>query len=292
LEGSEEHDTDERFEDHPELAPHEGRYSVERVKSMREEIRKRSQSGDGVDEAGDDRRKRELDFSRNQDFAGDERSLSTDADFTRGSGYSGSMLAGEGRSGEDRPANDRPEGFDPSVDQQRNIEAIRREEEGKVEDWSARPPLADRDEDQGRDVGHPAQAAGPQRFGRDLGSSGLDQMEREGRGVVEGRATTREQKVWASVLRRLGGGSPGSAENLQLMEKFSRVQFPATRETVIDKLEPGAEFRLKEGIVVDLKSAVERSRNKVFRNPNELVDCVKDELRRQEAAGVRLLKPA
>jgi hypothetical protein len=292
LEGSEEHDTDERFEDHPELAPHEGRYSVERVKSVQEELRKRSQAGDGVEDAGDAPRKRELDFSRNQDFAGDERSLSTDADFSRGSGYSGSQLAGEGPSGEEHPANDRPEGFDTSVKQQKNIEAIRREEEGEVEDWSARPPLADRDESQGRDVEHPAQATGPQRFGRDVGSSGLDQMEREGHGVAEGRATTREQQIWASVLRRLGGGSPGSAENLQLLEKFSRVQFPATRDAVIDKLEPGAEFRLKEGIVVDLKSAVERSRNKVFRNPNELVDCVKDELRRQEAAGVQLLKHA
>lgn len=292
MQGPEEHDTDERFEDHPELAPHEGRYSVERVKSVREEIRKRSQAGDGVEDAGEAQRKRELDFSRNQDFAGDERSLSTDADFSRGSGYSGSQLAGEGPSGEEPPADVRPEGFEPSVGQQRNIEAIRREEQGRVEDWSARPPLADSDENQGRDVEHPAQAAGPQRFGRDLGASGLDQIEREGHGVAEGRATTQEQKVWASVLRRLGGGSPGSAENLQLLEKFSRVQFPATRENVVGKLEPGAEFRLKEGIVVDLRSAVERSRSRIFRNPNELVDCVKDELRRQEAAGVRLLKTA
>jgi hypothetical protein len=101
---------------------------------------------------------------------------------------------------------------------------------------------------------------------------------------------TQEHKVWSSILRRLGGSSPGSEENLQLADLFSRVQFPADRDGVLNRLAPEAEIRLREGIVVDLRQAVERSRAGIFRSLGDLVDCVKDELRRQEADGKKLLR--
>jgi hypothetical protein len=77
-----------------------------------------------------------------------------------------------------------------------------------------------------------------------------------------------------------------------LADLFSRVQFPADRQGVLNRIAPDAEFRLKEGIVVDLKQAVEKSRTQTFRTLGDLVDCVKDELRRQEADGKRLLRMA
>jgi hypothetical protein len=267
---------------------------VEKVKSLAEELRKRSMGGDGVEDAGDTQRKLELDFSRNQDFAGNEKSLSTDADFSRGSGFIGGKLVGEGEEGssEENPIVTRPEGLGTSANQERTMEAIRREQESSGGDWSASPMDTEQEEARGRDVVRPSQTTGEQRFGRDVGASGLDQEDREERGMGPGKGANEEQKAWAAVLRRLGGGSPGSEENLQLLERFSRMQFPAEKETVLSRLEPGAEFRIREGVAVDLRQALDHSRSKVFRNPNELVDCVKDELRRQEAAGVKLLKPA
>ena len=179
-------------------------------------------------------------------------------------------------------------GFDPSSEQERNREAIQREEDESAGDWSAHPVDHESEIDQGRDVYHPQQATATQAFGRDMGSSGLDQEDRDGHGISPAKAApSPEHRLWASVLRRLGGSSPGSEENLQLSDKFSRVQFPADRDGVIRRLEPGAEFRIREGISVDLKEAVEHSRLKSFRNLGDLVDCVKDELRRQEAAGIR-----
>ena len=61
---------------------------------------------------------------------------------------------------------------------------------------------------------------------------------------------------------------------------------------MLQKLAPGVEFRLKEGIEVDLKGAIEHSRLKIFRNLGELVDSVKDELRRMETSGTGHLKLA
>lgn len=290
---SDEHDTDEQFADHPELAPSESRISVERIKDLEAEAQRRAQAGDAVDDAGDRQRKLELDFALNQDFAGDESSLATDADFSRGSGYIGGKLEGEGPSGERNPVGIHSQGFDSSQEQERNRDAILKEEAESVGDWSAHPPEADSEISQGRDVRHPDQVTGIQAFGRDVGASGLDQEDREEQGMGPAKTPpSPEHKLWASVLRRLGGSSPGSEENLQLSDRFSRVQFPADRNGVINRIEPGAEFRIREGISVDLKEAVEHSRLKVFRNLGDLVDCVKDELRRQEAAGIRLMKTA
>lgn len=179
------------------------------------------------------------------------------------------------------------------MDQQRNLEAIRREESESVGDWSAHPPDPEAEISQGREFPRPDQATGTQTFGRDLGSTGLDQEEREGNSVASGRQPpTAEQKLWAAILRRLGGSSPGSEENLQLAAIFSKVQFPADQQSVLQKLAPGAEFRLKEGIEVDIKGAIEHSQLKSFRNLGDLVDSVKDELRRMEKAGLGNLKLA
>lgn len=291
LEDSEGQDTDEQFQDHPELAPPEGRISVEKVKNLDDEARRRGLAGDAVEDAGDRQRKIELNFGRNNDFAGNEMSQPTDADYSRGSGFIGGRLVGEGPAGEDRHVDTHSEGFDLSEDQVRNIDAIRREEEESVGDWSAHPPDPGSAETQGRDILKPQQATATQAFGRDIGSSGLSEEERDGHTFSPGKPhSAPEHKIWAAVLRRLGGGSPGSEENLQLSELFSRVQFPADREGVISRLAPGAEFRLREGIIVDLHHAVERSRTKTFRNLGDLVDCVKDELRRQEADGLKLLR--
>ncbi len=296
---SEGFDTDEQFQDHPELAPSENRVSIENVKDLDEEARKRSLAGDPVEDAGDRHHKIELEFTRNNDFAGNEAALSTDADdFSRGSGFIGGKLVGEGQSGEDySPVADEPhhpaEGFTPSVDQLRNIEAIRREDEESLGDWSAHPRDLESEVSQGRDFPRPGRATGTQAFGRDMGATGLDQEEREEQEAGPGRQPpTAEQKLWASILRRLGGSSPGSEENLQLAAIFSNVQYPADRPTVMQKLAPGAEFRLKEGIEVDLKKAVEQSRMKIFRNLGDLVDSVKDELRRMEKSGLTHLKLA
>jgi hypothetical protein len=284
------HDTDEQFEDHPEMAPSQGRMSVEKVDDLDGEIRKRSLAGDPVDEAGDRQRNADLDFARNQDFGGNEGSLETDADYSRGSGFLGGKLVGEGPSGESRLTDEG--GFPPSENQERNMEAIGREDAG-VGDWSAHPAESEGLASQGRDYLRPSQATGTQAFGRDVGSSGLSQEDREGDSFSEGKAQVPpNHKVWAGILKRLGGSSPGSEENLQLAGLFARVQFPTDPGGVLARLEPGAEFRLREGIVVDLHQAVEHSRAKTFRNIGDLVDCVKDELRRMEADGLKVLKMA
>lgn len=292
---SEGQDTDEQFQDHPELAPPEGRVSRERVKGLEEEAHKRSLTQDPVEDAGDRHHKTELRFVRNNDFAGNEAELPTDADYSRGSGFIGGKLVGEGPSGEKHdPAEtwEEGEGFQSSVDQERNLGAIQDEEAGQP-DWSAHPIDPETEETQGRDFHRPEQTTAMQAFGRDMGSSGLDQEIRDGHAVGQSQPPiSPEQKLWATVLRRLGGGSPGSDENLQLAEIFSKVQFPADPESVLHKLKPGAELRLKEGIEVDLKDAIEHSRTKLYRNLGELVDAVKDELRRIEKAGLVHLKTA
>jgi hypothetical protein len=67
------------------------------------------------------------------------------------------------------------------------------------------------------------------------------------------------------------------------------VQFPTHRDEVLKRLDPVAEFRFRMGpsssspdITVDLRHAVASSRSDSFRNMNDLIDCVKDELRRAE----------
>ena len=112
--------------------------SRENVKDLEEEARKRSRSGDAVEDAGDRHHKIELEFTRNNDFAGNEAALPTDADFSRGSGFIGGKLVGEGASGEDYtpvPTSRiiRPRDSSRSADQERNLEAIRREESESAE---------------------------------------------------------------------------------------------------------------------------------------------------------------
>jgi hypothetical protein len=86
---------------------------------------------------------------------------------------------------------------------------------------------------------------------------------------------------WNLVLGKLGGSSPGSEENLQLADKFAGVSFPASREEVLRSLPPGAEFHVRS-VAVDLREAVAESRTGTFRFLNDLIDCVKDALRRAE----------
>lgn len=287
------HDTDEQFADHPELAPSESRISKEKVKGLEAESHRRSLAGEPVEDAGDTHRKVELNFVRNNDIGGNEMALPTGADdYSRGSGFIGGKLVGEGPSGERNPSAEAP-GFPSSADQERNIEAIRREETESQGDWSAHPMDVDSEVSQGRDVSRPRQATGTQQFGRDVGSSGLDEEDRDGHGMGPGKTQSPpNHKIWSAILRRLGGSSPGSEENLELARLFQRVQFPTDKEGVSSRLEPGAEFRLKEGIVVDLRQALDHSRAKTFRNLNDLVDVVKDELRRQEADGLKVMKMA
>src|SRR4051812_46054309 len=124
--------TEEQFEDHPEEAPFEDRISVEKIKGLEEEAIRRGESGDAVDKAGKEGKTRDLRFIRNDDFGGNEGSLETHADFSRGSGFLGGKLIGEGPSTES-PQRDPQEklalgGYDLSAEQIRNIETIRREQ--------------------------------------------------------------------------------------------------------------------------------------------------------------------
>lgn len=86
---------------------------------------------------------------------------------------------------------------------------------------------------------------------------------------------------WTAVLGRLGGSSPGSEENLQLAETFAGVHFPATPEDVLRCLPPVSEFRVRK-VAVDLRRAIAGSRAPAFQNANDLIDAVKDEIRRAE----------
>jgi hypothetical protein len=93
---------------------------------------------------------------------------------------------------------------------------------------------------------------------------------------------------WTAVLGHLGGSSPGSEENQQLFEKFASVHFPVSRDDVLRSLPASAEFRAR-GIAVDLREAIADSRTQVFRSLSDLIDAVKDEIRRSEK---RLQHPA
>ena len=313
-----ERDTDEAFSDHAELAPEEGRISVRRGKKPdQESIRRRANTGDAVDEAGDKQHKAELDFSRNQDFTGDEGRLPSEPDYSRGSGYLGTDLVGEEEPDRPLPGTNtgvgdrhgfyegvpgiRPQdlanrGFDLSESQQKNKDAALRDaaarealreaaalENPESNDPSRRPSqdMGGDARSQGREGGARVQATGSQRFGRDMGAQGLSQENAEGE-AIRPEPMTREHRDWVAVLGRLGGSSPGSEENLLLAEKFHMVQFPCSREEVLRRLGPKAEFPVRQGITVDLRHAVESCRLESFRNLNDLIDCVKDELRRME----------
>lgn len=135
-------------------------------------------------------------------------------------------------------------------------------------------------------TGSRVQTTASQAFGRDVGSSGLPGNAapgEEGAGIFRKGAMGREHSDWTAVLGRLGGSSPGSEENLKLGDIFRRVIFPADRGQVLDKLDPGAEFSVKPGMALDVREAVELSRVPVFRNLNDLIDCIKDALRRADA---------
>lgn len=86
---------------------------------------------------------------------------------------------------------------------------------------------------------------------------------------------------WTAVLRKLGGGSPGSEENLQVADLFAKVRFPATREEVLERLAPGAEFRAGK-VAVDLREAVSESKTGTYRTLYDVIDCVKDAMLRAE----------
>ncbi len=260
-------------------------------------IRRRANTGDIVEEAGDDSQKplvRPLSFTRNDDYQGNEAKLPTDADFSRGSGWEGGKLWGEEAlgisSGESTPPEEAaPKGFDLSEEQKRNRDAIARE---TMESHRADTTLSTEEKakegmvgdlrDQGRDLGRRQQATASQAFGRDIGSSAL-------RGIEEGdeeeailrRASQRHNSDWTAVLGKLGGASPGSEENLLLAEKFKTAKFPSTREEILEKLVSGAQFKVR-AVSIGLRDAVSHSRTSVFRSMYDLIDCVKDEIRRVE----------
>lgn len=299
-------DTDEWLRDHPELAPDEGRVPVEKVRDLDEvSIRRRADTGDAVETGeaaeplpGRGPSEEKGGFDRNEDFMGNEARLSTDADFSRGSGWIGGKLWGEdamgASSGEDTPPQEAdPQGFQPSIDQRRNQDAIRRRmpdpgnasaaDGGIPPELKAREGLSGDNWTQGRDLGIREQATALQAFGRDIGSSGLPGFgeDEDEESIIRRRAAARQHSGWNAVLAKLGGSSPGSAENLQLAEKFTLVKFPSTRDEVLQKLPPGSEFRIKD-VVIDLREAVAECRIPVFRNTFDLIDCVKDAIRRAE----------
>jgi hypothetical protein len=273
--------------------PDQGRIPTEKVKNLDEtSIRRRAHTGDAVEDAGDDSQKgllRPLSFSRNEDFQGNEGKLRTEPDFSRGSGWEGGKLWGEEALGlssnENTPLDQAaPKGFDASESQLRNREAISRESELN----KGQPGAAIQGDlrDQGRDLGRREQATASQAFGRDVGASGLseagyDDVEQSIRRRAAQASGSAHGSDWTAVLRKLGGSSPGSEENLLLSEKFSGVKFPSSHEEILQKLPADAVF--KAGMVsIDLREAVAASRLSRFRSMNDLIDCVKDAIREAE----------
>ncbi|MDB5048172.1 MAG: hypothetical protein JWO30_1243 [Fibrobacteres bacterium] len=299
------HDTDEWLRDHAEQAPDESRISVEKIEDVdKTSIRRRANVDDlggSRDEGSEDNGAvPPLSFARNDDFMGSEARIPADADYSRGSGFIGGKLWGEEAFERDpgeeaTPEEAAPKGFDSSEDQVRNEDAILREEEEEgvtsSEEGEIPPEVKSRDNlagdnwTQGRDIGNREQATAAQAFGRDIGSSGLPgigESEDEEDIIRRRMAAAHRHSDWTAVLAKLGGSSPGSAENLQLAEKFNMVTFPSTREEVLQRLPPGSEFRIKGG-VIDLREAVSECRIPVFRTTFDLIDCVKDAIRRAES---------
>jgi hypothetical protein len=295
-------DTDEWLQDHPELAPDESRISVDRGQNVDgTSIRRRADVGDivGTGEESTDLppgrgpSEEKGGFNRNDDYMGNEARISADADFSRGSGWLGGKLWGEDAlghsSGENTPRDEAdPQGFQSSSDQSRNQAAIGSmgnppDAGGASPEVKSKEGSSGDNRTQGRDLGNHDQATALQAFGRDIGSSGLPGLgeQEDEESIIRRRAAARQHSGWNAVLGKLGGSSPGSAENLQLAEKFNMVKFPSSREEVLQKLPPGSEFRIKD-VVIDLREAVAECRIPVFRNTFDLIDCVKDAIRRAE----------
>lgn len=283
-------DSPELYLDGREEVPDQGRIPTEKVKNLDEtSIRRRAHTGDAVEDAGDDSQKgllKPLSFSRNEDFQGNEAKLRTEADFSRGSGWEGGKLWGEEALGlssnEDTPLDQAaPKGFDLSVSQLRNREAISREGGGTP--GQGGPAMQGDLRDQGRDLGRRERITASQAFGRDVGSSGLseagyDDVEES---IRRRAAQAAHNSDWTAVLGKLGGSSPGSQENLLLSEKFQGVKFPSSREDILQKLAPDSIFKVRM-VSLDLREAVAASRLGQFRSMNEIIDCVKDAIREAE----------
>jgi hypothetical protein len=279
--------------DHPELAPDESRISVVTGEDPeKESIRRTANTGDIVDDAGDAASgagpNAELSFDRSSDYMGSEASVAETEEFARGSGSLAGKLWGEDAIGAESGEPRGPEGagagettavqgFDPSAKQEANRRSA---EPGSALTGEGEPDQGDRIY-QGRDLGDRPQVTATQAFGRDIGASGLP-----GERAIAGEGADRPRRAnrpsdWTAVLGRLGGSSPGSEENLQLAEKFAAVRFPATREEVLRCLPAVAEFRVRT-VSVDLREAIAESRAQSFRNMYDLIDAVKDEIRRAE----------
>ena len=203
-----------------------------------------------------------------------------------GSGWEGGKLWGEESLGlssnENTPLEQAsPKGFDLSESQRRNREAISREESGTQDRESA---AAQGDlRDQGRDLGRRERITASQAFGRDVGASGLpegasDDVEETMRHRA---ALASHNSDWTAVLGKLGGSSPGSQENLLLLDKFHGIMFPSSREDILHKMPPDSIFKVRT-VSIDLHEAVAASRLAQFRSMNEIIDCVKDAIREAE----------
>ena len=279
--------------DHPELAPDESRISVVTGENLENEsIRRTANTGDIVDDAGDAASgagpNPELAFDRSTDYMGSEASVAETEEFTRGSGSLPGKLWGEdaigvgsgepaGPEGTGAGETTAVQGFDPSAKQ----EANRRSAESGTASTEPAAYGSDDRNSQGRDLGERTQVTATQAFGRDIGISGLPGDSSD---VVEGAnpsPRTNHNSDWTAVLGRLGGSSPGSEENLQLAELFAPVRFPATREDVLHCLPAAAEFRVRT-VSVDLREAITESSSLSFRNLYDLIDAVKDGIRRAE----------
>lgn len=209
-----------------------------------------------------------------------------EADYSRGSGWLGGKLWGE--DGPDHSSNENtpleeaaPKGFDLSETQRRNREAIDREGGGQRDEDG--PAVQGDLRDQGRDLGSRERVTASQAFGRDVGVSGLPEARYDDvEDVIRRRAAqAAHNSDWTAVLRKLGGSSPGSEENLLLSEKFGGVKFPSSPEEILQNLPPDPFFK-KGPVSLDLREAVAASRLDRFRSMNDLIDCVKDAIREAE----------
>lgn len=279
--------------DHPEAAPDESRNSVVTGNPDQAPVRRTANTGDLDQETGPPASgpgpaaaaapglNAELGFERNTDFMGDDAAIAETEEFARGSGFLPGKLwgeealgAGSGEPGKGEATS--PRGFDPTAKQESN----RASAQPGTGPEAALPPQADL-RFQGRDEEDRPQVTGIQAFGRDVGASGLA-GDREVFVEAENPPNRpRRSSEWTAILGRLGGSSPGSEENAQLAEKFSAVRFPAPRDEVLRLIPPGTEFRAR-GLAVDLREAVADSRAREFRTLYDLIDAVKDEIRRAE----------
>lgn len=117
--------------------------------------------------------------------------------------------------------------------------------------------------------------------GRDIGASGLPGDRTLDQEEDERPRRPSHSSDWTAVLGRLGGASPGSEENQQLADRFAGLRFPASREDALRFLPAAAEFRVRS-VSVDLREAISDSSAQTFRNLYDLIDAVKDEIRRAE----------